>query len=544
MNFRVQPYGAVLEFIQAIPQPFQWLPRSSFYPLRTGSTVRGWVPVLMDTKLRQFQEISALLNSSLHPAEIRKRAIEATTLLMEAEAGSLLLVDEATGELYFEVAHGEKSAAVREIRLKAGEGIAGHVANTGEPVIVNDVQHDARFFRGADTQSGFRTRNMVCTPVKARGKVIGVLQAINRREGGLFTAEDLRNFVALGHQVGIAIENAHLYDEITRLFEGFISASVQAIESRDPTTSGHSSRVALLTCGLAEAVTRMGKGLYRQCRFDQEQLREIRYAALLHDFGKVGIREHILLKACKLHPGELALVKARFDFIKRTLETQMLRRKVALLEGATRKRLARRLAELEKDYLCRVQEIDAAVGFIETCNQPNVTPKQGFERLHDIAKFQYESFDGLCHYLSPEEVVALSLPRGSLTPSERNEIESHVTHTFDFLSKIPWTNSLRNVPAIAYSHHEKLDGTGYPRQLTGNQIPGQSRMMTICDIYDALTAADRPYKTALPVSKALAILKAYAQEGKVDEALVDLFIDAKVYGITLEPGRAATSACA
>jgi HD-GYP domain-containing protein (c-di-GMP phosphodiesterase class II) len=504
----------------------------------------GWVNIMKDPKLRQFQDISALLNSSLHPTEIRKRAIEAATLLMEAEAGSLLLVDEALGELYFEVAHGEKGAAVREIRLKLGEGIAGHVAQTGEAVVVNDVQRDARFFRSADRRSGFTTRNMVCAPVKVHGKVIGVLQAINRKDGGLFDEDDLQNFVALGHQVSIAIENARLYDEIRHLFEGFISASVQAIESRDPTTSGHSNRVALLTCRLAEAVTGVESGPYGGCRFDDEQMKEIRYAALLHDFGKVGVREHILVKARKLYPGELALVKARFDFIKRTLETQMLRQKIAILQRKNRRGATRLLSDLNTDFIRRLQDIDDTFSFIVKCNQPNVSPQDGFDRLHAIAKRQYESFDGSYTYLSPDEVIALSLPAGSLTPDERREIESHVTHTFDFLSKIPWTSSLRSIPAIAYSHHEKLDGTGYPRKLVADQIPVQSRMMTICDIYDALTASDRPYKPAIPASKALGILEVYAKEGKVDAALLALFIDAKVYQITQGSDQTPRSACA
>ncbi|WP_447600734.1 HD domain-containing phosphohydrolase [Nitrospira sp. Nam80] len=499
---------------------------------------------MKDSKLRQFQEISALLNSSLHPAEIRKRAIEAATLLMEAEAGSLLLLDEAGGELYFEVAHGEKGAAVREIRLKLGEGIAGSVAQTGQPVIVNDVQRDPRFFRSADRRSGFTTRNMVCAPLKMHGKVIGVLQAINRKDGGLFDTDDLHNFVALGHQVSIAIENARLYDEIRHLFEGFISASVQAIESRDPTTSGHSNRVASLTCRLAEVVTRTDSGPYGGCGFDEEQMKEIRYAALLHDFGKVGVREHILVKARKLYPGELALVKARFDFIKRTLETEMLRQKVAILQRKTRTGTARLLSDLNRNFLHRLQDIDDAFLFIVKCNQPNVTPKDGFDRLHDIAKQEYESFDGSRPYLSADEVIALSLPIGSLTSDERSEIESHVTHTFNFLSKIPWTSSLRNIPALAYSHHEKLDGTGYPRKLVASQIPVQSRMMTICDIYDALTASDRPYKPAVLASKALDILEVYAKDGKIDAALLDLFIDAKVYQATQGTDRSPRSVCA
>lgn len=499
---------------------------------------------MQNSTLKQFQEISALLNSSLQPEEIKKRAIEAATLLMDAEAGSLLLLDDSTDELYFEVAHGEKGAAVQAVRLKLGQGIAGHVAQTGVPLIVHDVQKDPRFFRGADRRSGFTTRNMMCTPVKVRAKLIGVLQVINRKNERPFHEDDLQTFVALAHQVGIAIENAALYDEIQHLFEGFISASVQAIESRDPTTSGHSGRVALLTCALAEEVTRTSEGPYEGCRFNPDQIKEIRYAALLHDFGKVGIREHILVKARKLYPAELALVKARFDFIKRTLEVEMLTEKVAILQQAHSYEQARLLADLNREFLHRLQDIDKVFEFILLCDEPNVAPPAGFDRLHDIAKRQYVSYDGSHAYLTSEEVAALSVRFGSLTSEERHAIENHVTHTFEFLSKIPWTQSLQHVPMIAFSHHEKLDGTGYPRKVVGEEIPVQSRMLTICDIYDALTASDRPYKAAMPLSKALEILGAYAKEGKIDAALLNVFINAKVYQVTARIPHTAKSMCA
>ena len=480
-------------------------------------------------RLRRLQEITALLNSSLKPAEIRMRAIEAATIVMEAEAGSLLLLDEAAGELYFEVAHGEKGKNVREIRLKVGQGIAGHVAKTGQPIVVNNVQQDARFSSQADKKSGFVTRNMVCVPVTAREKLLGVLQAINKKDGGEFGDDDLHDFIALGHQVGIAIENANLYEEINRLFEGFISASVLAIESRDPTTSGHSGRVATLTCGLAEMVDRLDYGRYATVTFTDDQMKEIRYAAVLHDFGKVGVREPILIKAQKLFPGDLALLKARFDFIKRTWEVQALRRKVELLMSDERRDTMALLAEVDKDFARRIEETDGILEFLLQANRPTLLQKGGFERLHEIAGLHYESFDGNRPYLTPEEVLTLSIPKGSLTAEERLEIESHVTHTYRFLSTIPWTSALKNVPLIAYGHHEKLDGSGYPRQAPGDAIPVQARMMTICDIYDALTASDRPYKAAVPHHAALEILEAEVKQGKVEKDLFDVFVEAKVY---------------
>ena len=493
-----------------------------------------------DQTLRQFQDISALLNSSLDQSEIRQRAIEAATIIMDAEAGSLLLLDEVTGELYFDVAHGEKSASVRQVRLGFGQGIAGHVARTGEPVIVNDVQRDPRFFHQADQASGFVTRNMICVPISAHGRFLGVLQAINRKHDGFFEDSDLQNFVALGHQVGIAIENANLYEEIHQLFEGFISASVQAIESRDPTTSGHSQRVASLTCRLAETVNLVETGPYARILFNADQIKEIRYAAVLHDFGKVGVREHILSKAEKLYPAQQEAIKARFDFIKRTLEADTLRRKLEIYETNRHENPHALFAQLDQQLERQMHDMDDMFSFVLKYNRPTsrthratVQPLSQLERLREIAEQEYRSFDGIRPYLTEQEIQALSIPEGSLTQEERRQIQQHVAHTFEFLSKIPWTKSLKNVPSIAWSHHEKLDGSGYPRGLKKDFIPIQAKMMTICDIYDAMTASDRPYKSAISSSEALQYLAGQAAEGKIDSALFDLFQKEKVYEATL-----------
>jgi len=480
-----------------------------------------------DRTLRQLQDLSALLNSSLDHATIRTRAIEAATLLMNAQAGSLLLLDETTDELYFDVVHGEKGKEVREARLRRGQGIAGHVVRTGEALIVDDVQNDPRFFSHVDHISGFVTRNMVCVPVTAHGRLLGVLQAINRKDGASFDTDDLQNFVALGHQVGIAIENANLYEEIHSLFEGFISASVQAIESRDPTTSGHSQRVATLSCRLAEAVTHTTKGHYTIVRFTSEQLKELRYAAVLHDFGKVGVREHILLKARKLYPLQQDLIKSRFDFIKKSLEAEILHQKLDLYESGKVKKRSLALRQLEKELVRRTKDVDDMFSFILRCNQPQAAPD--VERLKTIAGLQYGSYDGPRPFLTEEEVMALTVLQGNLTQVERQEIERHVTCTFEFLSKIPWTRALKDVPAIAWSHHEKLDGTGYPRGLSGDQIPLQARIMTICDIYDALTASDRPYKAAVAPATALSYLESQAKEGRLDVDLLKIFVEERIY---------------
>jgi HD-GYP domain-containing protein (c-di-GMP phosphodiesterase class II) len=482
--------------------------------------------------LRQFQEISALLNSSFRHDEIRTRAIEAATVLLEAEAGSLLLQDPATGELRFDVAHGASGESVKEVRLRRGEGIAGYVMKTGEPTIINDVQNDTRFFSKADRRSGFTTKSMVCVPVTARGTRLGVLQVLNKTRSRPFDEEDLQNCVALGHQVGIAVENANLYRSIQDLFDGFVSASVQAIESRDPATSGHSMRVATLSCRLAEAVTQSRSGPYAHTTFDEHQLKELHYAAVLHDFGKVGVRERVLVKARKLYPSQFALIRSRFDFIKRTIELEHARRQIEALRSTSRPEAERIITELNRSLAERLREIDRLFARIAQCNEPAHAPQEGPDGLEDLAGLSYESFDGARPYLTKEETEALSIPIGSLKADERQEIETHVTHTFEFLTKIPWTGTLKYVPWIAYNHHEYLDGTGYPRGVAGTAIPVQARIMTICDIYDALTAADRPYKGAIGSSTALDILELKAKRGQIDAALFDLFLSARIYEVT------------
>jgi len=243
----------------------------------------------------------------------------------------------------------------------------------------------------------------------------------------------------------------------------------------------------------------------------------------------VGVREHVLVKAEKLYPNEVALLKARFEFIKRTLEKEALDRKVSVYQFSNPGETAELLAKLDKELGHRLDDTDEILRFLLACNVPTVLAKGGFERLNEIAARTFHSFDGPKAYLTAPELVSLSIPKGSLTSEDRQEIESHVTHTYRFLATIPWTSKLRRIPEIAYGHHEKLDGKGYPRQITAPEIPVQTRMMTISDIYDALTASDRPYKKAVPASKALDILRDEVKEGKVDSALLHLFIDAKVY---------------
>lgn len=467
--------------------------------------------------------------------------VQTASRTVDADRCSLFLVDHQKGELWSKVAQG---MGMKEIRFPMGRGIAGAVAATNTLVNIPDGYDDARFNRDFDRQTGYRTRAILCVPMRSlEGEVVGVLQALNKTGGaegafeGVFDAEDEELLMALGGQAAAAVNNALLHAEIERLFEGFVRASVVAIESRDPTTAGHSGRVANLSVGLAETLPRAehAAGRWRGSLLNGQELQELRYAALLHDFGKVGVREHVLVKANKLEPGELDSLRARFDSMLLQEELNFERRKVSwLLEHASDRE---GLLALEVQYQRRLGELREQFEFVLACNRPTILPEGSFERLHEVARASYLSpaSGELRPFLTDNEVLKLSVRKGSLTEDERREIESHVSHTFRFLQQIPWTRALKRVPDIAYGHHEKLTGRGYPRALTEPEITLPTRMMTISDIYDALTASDRPYKKAAPKQKAFDILLDEAKRGEVDGDLLRVFIEADV------PGRAASA---
>jgi HD-GYP domain-containing protein (c-di-GMP phosphodiesterase class II) len=474
-----------------------------------------------------------------------------------ADAGSLYLVeapDNAPSTLRFKLSqnHTLPDLPFSEFEIPLDHSsLAGYAASTGAPLIFDDVYllpSDVSYTmnRSFDDKFGYRTKSMLVLPMRThRDEVIGVLQLINRKrhaEARLtspevvvdevvpFDARAVELVTALASQAAVAIENGRLYEEIERLFEGFVTAAVTAIESRDPTTSGHSSRVATLTCGLAEVIDRAGTGPYKGQTFSREQMREIRYASLLHDFGKVGVREQVLVKQKKLYPADLAIIKHRFQFLLQRTDLQYERERAAYLMQYGHEKYNEALQGLEQTRRSDREQLQRFLDAIVRANEPTILPEGTFEELEEINERLFVDFDGMERpLLSDEELRYLMINKGNLDQRERREIESHVSHTYRFLEQIPWTRSLRGVPNIAHGHHEKLNGHGYPRQIGGDDIPVQTRMMTISDIFDALTATDRPYKRAVPTMRALDILRDEAKEGSLDVALLEAFIQARVF---------------
>jgi HD-GYP domain-containing protein (c-di-GMP phosphodiesterase class II) len=431
------------------------------------------------------------------------------------------------------------------------KSIAGYVASTGQIVNIDDAYHltpevPYSINRKFDEDSGYRTKSILAVPLRdQKDHIVGVLQLINAKRDGrvkldspssvkeqvvAFGGRQQDIVASLGSQAAVAVENSRLYENIQRLFEGFVRASVSAIEARDPTTSGHSFRVANLTVGLAEAVQRVETGPYANLRFTREEMREIRYASLLHDFGKVGVREEVLIKAKKLYPAQLEVVKERFAFVKRSIEAEKLQQRLDYVLEKGREEYLSKLGTFDDDLREQIAEVDRFFELVLKADEPSVVPETGFEKLTDIAAHYYRTFEGADQpLLTPDEVRLLSIRQGSLDENERLQIESHVVHTFNFLQQIPWTSEIRHIPQIARGHHEKLNGTGYPYKLSAPEIPVQTRMMTIADIFDALSAADRPYKRSVSLERALEILGFAVKDGELDASLFEVFLEAKIY---------------
>jgi hypothetical protein len=273
--------------------------------------------------------------------------------------------------------------------------------------------------------------------------------------------------------------------------------------------------------------------------FSPEELQEIRYASLLHDFGKVGVRENVLVKAKKLYPWHAERIAGRGETIQRALEVRLWKKRYELLRDNGRDALEESMRTLDKEDARLRQQLQDDLKLIWETNEPRVLEGGNYTRLMEIAARTWLEGEENIKLLLPEETAILSIPRGSLTDEERLEIESHVTHSWLFLRNIPWTRDLKQIPSIAYAHHERLDAKGYPRGLADPAIPIQSKMMGITDVFDALTASDRPYKKALSYERALDILGMEAKDKKLDAALYEIFRDSKAY-LAVEGYRKAT----
>jgi len=548
------------------PWPAHWyapLPAGAGRPILTRIVLNAFADLdavtavaRLDRELSELNAIGIRLTSERDPHALFETILSTAREITWSDAGSLYLVEEAPDEtrrLRFALAQNDSiDLPFRTTTLPlTSDSVAGHVALTGAILNLEDAYTPPpgapfQINRSFDERAGYRTKSMLVVPMRTpQGETIGVLQLINcKPEPDLafrspaeierlvqpFSARHEKLAGSLASQAAVALSNNRLYESIRQLFEGFVRASVTAIESRDPTTSGHSFRVANLTVALAKVVDATTTGPYGAFRLSRDELMELGYAALLHDFGKVGVREQLLVKAKKLHAVDLERIRHRVELLKRSLEVRYASRKIEHLLEKGRRDWASRATALDAELAERLASLDDGLARVMLANEPTVLPRDFAEEIQRLTLPSFEDHEGRRHaVITPEEARVLAIARGSLTPEEYRQLQSHVVHTFQFLAQIPWTKEFRRIPEIARSHHEKLDGSGYPYGMRGEAIPVQSKMMTIADIYDALTAGDRPYKKAVPVETALDVLLEESRAGHIDGALLDLFIEARVY---------------
>lgn len=517
--------------------------------------------------IEQLLAIGTALSSTHDLGELLNLILMKSREITCSDAGSVYLIDRSAEVpvLWFKVAQNDSKPATsfREFAMPLTQNsLAGYVAMTGETLNIPDAYQlptdlPYQLDRSFDRSINYRTCSVLVLPMQNQEQeTIGVLQLINRKHRADIVLSD-ENAVAntqpysdweervlrsLASQAAISIERNQLQESIENLFEGFVRASVQIIEARDPCTSGHSERVADLTVRLSQEASSITAGMLRSVHFNDRQIQEIRYAALLHDFGKVGVPEAILGKQKKLYPMQLEVVRNRFAVARRTLEMECAQTKFRhLVEHPSH--IAKHphdsacphcqaLDQLDTQLATAIAQLDYYWEVLLETNEPRVLAEEPLAQLKELAQHTYRDIDGLEKPLiTSEEMMQLLVPRGNLTLEERDAIQSHVTHTYEFLKRIPWTKQLKDVPMIAYGHHEKLDGSGYPLGLKQSEIPLQSQIMAISDIYDALTAGDRPYKRGLPVTTAIKILRQESGQNKLNHELVDLFEHRQVFSV-------------
>lgn len=511
------------------------------YHQSVSEQVKGVVNEILKYRKQKHQliELSTALSKHNELGTLLSLILNKSCDIMNADAGSIYIRERQgpgrplTNKLRFKVSlnYSVEFKTSEEFTIDIDKNrISGYVAATGESLNIKDVYElddsvPYKFSSDLDERFNYRIKSMLTVPLKnIEGEVVGVLQLMNKKNDPSvkltspeivletvvdFSYTDEVFLQSIGALAAVSIERTQLYESIEHIFEGFLSSSIAAIDERDRVTSGHSRRVMGYVMAFIEAINKCTEGVFKDISFSNDQKRQFKFAALLHDIGKIGVPERLLTKEHHLPKGEFAAVLSRFDTI---------RFQVGLKE--TDKRLSwSSLEEVENDRL-----------LLEHINNSGFLSDEEFKQLLTLKKKYYtNSYGEEVPLLTEEEFEALSVRRGNLTERERDVINSHAVSSQRILSKISWTPELERIPDIAAHHHERLDGTGYPDGLTKEEMQLEEKILSVVDVYDAIVAQDRPYKPAMPPSKAIDILSAEARTGHLDPDVVDFFITKDIY---------------
>lgn len=505
--------------------------------------------------LGQLINVSRELSGHKDLDSLLEAILTVSRVATQADSGSIYLVEE----------HREKKAKILRFRIPQNDSlsvhlsnhtlpldhrsVAGHVALSSETIMLEDSYRLPEgapyvFDKAWDERTGYLSRSMLVVPMRGHNKqTLGIIQLINKkteRDVRIRAKADVEQYVrsfsrrdadlieAIASQASVAVENLSILEDMMRLFDGFVAASARAVECMDSATGGHCERLAQYMVNTAIRINGITDGPLARFKFDRAALKELRYAALMHDIGKIGVRESVLKKDRRLTDDRLELIKMRFRYFKEVLKHKAFRQAMnSIFSGGGR---AVNLGDVEKNLENQVRELDEILDYICQINTLARMDDKDLEKLKSISQTVLTDVDGQEHqYLTADEFENLSVRRGNLTPKERKEIEEHVVLTYKILASIPWLPEYRRVPEIAGTHHERIDGSGYPSGIRGDEIPVGGQILAMIDIYEALTASDRPYKPPVTPEKALRILELEAKDGHLNPDIVRLFIDQEIY---------------
>lgn len=481
-------------------------PESPWDHGKAREVIRGLLTLVH--KQRAIIELSKISSNEFNLLKLLEIIVHKSSEVVDADRSTLFLVDHREKRLWTVVAEGMSAGTEHILTLPLGAGIVGHVAGTATQLIINDAYSDPRFDRSVDSRTGYHTRNLVATPlVSNSGVVLGVLEVMNRT-GGPFLSEDADLLQAFASEAASHVETAQLYGEIEGLFDSFLATIAHAVDERDPCTAGHSRRVRAYSRAIGEEINLIDSGPLADVKFSEDQLRQLEMAALLHDVGKIGVRESVLNKRNRLTDEALQIICQRLDL-------ELSHHKVDLLQ-------AQRPLDPGED-----QVVHDAIEFIRRVSVAGMLTADEGRRLWEIRERGW---------LDDCEYEHLAVSRGNLTAEEWEHMQSHVTKSFQILGRIAWPDKYQRVPEIAYCHHEKLNGKGYPRGLGSDQIPLEAQIVTVADIYDALTAHDRPYKPPMSHEKAAKILRDQATDGFLNDHVVEVFFGRELHILLCNKG--------